>query len=334
MELKNLSIALINTDGGTQMRTDLRDDVVAEYAATIREGSDFPPVVVFHDGSKFWLADGFHRFHAYRAAGAIEIPAEVRQGTKRDAVLFSVGANASHGLRRTNEDKRKAVLTLLNDKEWKSWPQAKIAQYCGVSREYVSRVSGTLSCDRSQDDKRTVERGGTTYEQNTAKIGKPEKQLHVDGVAHVSADESAPPQIDSNENLPPFVVERERAKAEAIAARSKEHSASPIADLALEDRVAELEEEVRTLEAENSRLAAENKIYFEMKAEFVRGGYAAVIARHEEVNRVLKRQVEKESADKASWARSSKLWKDRALEAGWSNEEVIDLREDANGSAL
>jgi hypothetical protein len=35
----------------------------------------------------------------------------------RDAILYAVGANASHGLKRTNRDKRNAVL-LLKDLEW------------------------------------------------------------------------------------------------------------------------------------------------------------------------------------------------------------------------
>jgi hypothetical protein len=37
---------------------------------------------------------------------------------ERDAILFSVSANGTHGQRRTNEDKRRAVLCLLNDPEW------------------------------------------------------------------------------------------------------------------------------------------------------------------------------------------------------------------------
>ena len=85
-------------------------------------------------------------------------------------MLFSVGANAAHGLRRTNEDKRRAVLTLLHDPEWREWPQRRIAEACGVSAEYVSRVKGKdgASIDRSIDATRTVERNGTVYRQNTA----------------------------------------------------------------------------------------------------------------------------------------------------------------------
>lgn len=44
-----------------------------------------------------------------------KIKADVREGTRRDGILHAVGANATHGNRRTNEDKRRAIVILLND---------------------------------------------------------------------------------------------------------------------------------------------------------------------------------------------------------------------------
>ncbi|MFC0132067.1 hypothetical protein CR105_24510 [Massilia eurypsychrophila] len=173
-EIDTIPLDAVRINGGTQSRVELNQVTIAEYAEAIRAAVDLPPVVTFFDGVTFWLADGFHRYNAHRDAGAMEIAAEIRTGTQRDAILFSVGANASHGLRRTNEDKRRAVETLLNDPEWRTWTQARIAETCGVSREFVSRLSSAQepSCDRSQDTVRVVERNGKTYEQNTANIGK------------------------------------------------------------------------------------------------------------------------------------------------------------------
>jgi hypothetical protein len=45
----------------------------------------------------------------------LEITADLRQGTQRDAVLFGISANSAHGLPRNNADKRKAVSLLLGD---------------------------------------------------------------------------------------------------------------------------------------------------------------------------------------------------------------------------
>ena len=88
--------------------------------------------------------DGFHRFHAIKKAGKEEITVEVHIGTQRDAILYSVGANAMHGLRRTNADKRKAVLTLLKDEEWSQWSDHEIARQSGVNKSTVSRARESI----------------------------------------------------------------------------------------------------------------------------------------------------------------------------------------------
>jgi ParB-like chromosome segregation protein Spo0J len=118
---RRLDVGLIRIDGGTQSRAEIEGSVVQAYAEDIADGAIFPPVVVFHDGEVYWLADGFHRHKAHVQAGKKKVPVDVRQGTRRDAILYSVGANAEHGLRRSNDDKRRAVLTLLNDAEWAKW---------------------------------------------------------------------------------------------------------------------------------------------------------------------------------------------------------------------
>ena len=83
----------IRTDGGTQPRAQMDWTVVAEYAADMGNGATFPPVVVFYDGSKYWLADGFHRVEAAKSLGLVEIAADVRQGTLEDAKWYSYSAN-------------------------------------------------------------------------------------------------------------------------------------------------------------------------------------------------------------------------------------------------
>ena len=159
----NLALKKIRIDGGTQPRLAVSDEVVAQYRDDMAAGAVFPPVVVFYDGKDYWLADGFHRFHA--ANGAEQLAAEVKQGTQRDAVLFSVGANASHGLRRTNHDKRRAVERLLLDSEWSKWSDRAIAKACGVGADMVGDLR-RLSVGNRQIEQRVskVERNGTVYE--------------------------------------------------------------------------------------------------------------------------------------------------------------------------
>lgn len=102
------------------------------------------------------------------------ILAEIRQGTRGDAVLLSAGANATNGERRTNEDKRRSVETLLRDEEWSQWSEREIGRRCAVSHVLVlnMRKQEAPSVNGLQiEPSRKVERNGTTYHMNTAKIG-------------------------------------------------------------------------------------------------------------------------------------------------------------------
>jgi|SRR5882724_10328650 len=172
-----VSLVSIKADAAAQPRASIFTDKVTEYAERMVLGDIFPPLVVFFDGRVHWLADGFHRYHAAIGAGLDDIACDIRNGASRDAILFSCGANATHGVPRTSEDKRRAVMKMLNDAEWVRWPQSDIARHCAVTREYVNRLSGELqpSCDRSQDGTRDVTRGGKTYTQTTTNIGKSSK---------------------------------------------------------------------------------------------------------------------------------------------------------------
>lgn len=176
MPIKSLPLKDIRLDGGTQMRVEMNEATVSQYAEDAAAGVKFPWVVAFDDGENVWLSDGFHRFKGFEQAGLEEITCDVRLGTLRDAILFAAGANAAHGLRRTNEDKRKAVQALLNDEEWGKWPDAQIAKQCGVSQPFVSNLRRILKplydSDPAGKPERTVQRGGATYTMDTTNIGR------------------------------------------------------------------------------------------------------------------------------------------------------------------
>lgn len=168
-----LQLSDIKIDGGTQPRAQLDFAVVTDYAEAMTSGVVFPPIIVFYDGETHWLADGFHRVNAAKQANRADIEADVRQGTRRDAVLFACSANADHGLRRTNEDKRRAVLTLLADTDWAKWSDREIARQCKVGHPLVASLrpaSGISS--RYEPDTRTVQRGDTVYTMHTDNIGQ------------------------------------------------------------------------------------------------------------------------------------------------------------------
>lgn len=189
-----LALDKINITGGTQPRTKIDQDTVDEYIELL-EGNVgiFPPVIVFFDGVSHWLADGFHRYYASVKLGLGYIHAKIKTGTVRDAILHSVGANSSHGLKRTPEDKKKAVMTLLSDAEWGEWSDREIARRCDVSHRYVSQlhkklsvlvdtdVTGNVYSENPGSDTETpietqtrkyTNKYGKTATMNTAAIGK------------------------------------------------------------------------------------------------------------------------------------------------------------------
>jgi len=163
--ITKLRIDQIIVDHDIQIREATNTDAIKEYAEKF---DDLPPVIVFQDGNRNYLADGFHRLAAANSLKKLRIDCDVRQGTKRDAILFACGANRAHGLRRTNEDKRRAVWHLLTDDEWAKWSDRKIAELAGVSNNFVSVVRGQVS----SDDTSILETPGKTEEKRVGSDGK------------------------------------------------------------------------------------------------------------------------------------------------------------------
>lgn len=141
---KNIKLKDIVIDAGTQQREKINDEIVAEYSEAMRCGTQFPAVTVFFNSVEYYLADGFHRFFACKSAGIEEISAEIIEGTKRDAKYYSLGANKDHGLRRSNGDKKKAVIEMITDAEWGELPSRDIGNHIGVSHAYVSKIRRDL----------------------------------------------------------------------------------------------------------------------------------------------------------------------------------------------
>ncbi|MFC5423025.1 MT-A70 family methyltransferase [Bosea eneae] len=213
-----IRIALIRRDGGTQPRAALDPATVETYAEAAREGVRFPAIGLVYDGTDYWLWDGFHRTAGFEAAGIDEIEAEVIAGTRRDAVLLAAGANATHGLRRTSDDKRRAVLLLLGDEEWGKWSDREIAERARVSHTFVAKLrdlTGNVASER-----RFTTKHGTVSTMETAAMGKRAadvatiRSLPVQAFYDVLADVKAKRQAGKAERR----ETRERELGEKIAA--------------------------------------------------------------------------------------------------------------------
>lgn len=232
-----LELDQIRTNGGTQSRVELNQETVAEYAQAFTAGASFPPVVVFFDGANYWLADGFHRYFGARDAGESAIEAEIITGTQRDAVLYSLKANATHGLRRTNADKRKAVETLLKDAEWATWSDRKIAEVCGVGHPLVAAIRKPEVAVKQQENR-------------ASSAAKKAERVESDSTPAVSTSQ---PTTAGHAPAPEETPEDDGPSAEELAA----HAAAEAADRELVAKLLDSNEPLADLAAENKQLKAE-----------------------------------------------------------------------------
>jgi ParB-like chromosome segregation protein Spo0J len=173
---KSIALSDIRIDGGTQVRAAIDQQVVADYAEAMTSGAQFPPIVVFHDGSHHHLADGFHRFLAAQRLQFREFVADVRPGTKEDALWFALGANRINGHRLSGADKKHAILLALA-----AWPERssnQIAEQIGVNAGYLSRVKAEHNV-QATPDARVVGRDGKSYPATSPKPMRQESAQFV-----------------------------------------------------------------------------------------------------------------------------------------------------------
>jgi len=179
MSKTRIPVVKIKVDPAIHPRKKLNEETAEDYGRAMKDGEKLPPIIVFRNGKNHFLADGWHRLEGAKKFGEKDIEADVRKGSRRDAILFAVGANHKHGLRRTNADKRKAVEIVLGDEEWREWSVEKIARQCNVSWGLVDKVWDESGYPRESEDGegRLVERGGTKYRQKVARKHNKKKVL-------------------------------------------------------------------------------------------------------------------------------------------------------------
>lgn len=85
-----------------------------------------------------------------------------------------MGSNSEHGLRRTNQDKRKSVMKLLMDEEWSKWTANAIAKQCKVSHTMVNEIRNSLETSSSDNTQQRTytNKYGKVSTMNTTNIGK------------------------------------------------------------------------------------------------------------------------------------------------------------------
>ena len=172
MITQNLSPDQIRTDGSTQPRRSVNPATCREYRERMEAGDQFPPIEVFFDGTDYWLTDGFHRLDAHQGAHPDEpITCQIHQGSLSEARWHSYGVNRTHGLRRTNADKARAVRSALCHPMGAEKSDRQIAEHVGVSHATVIKYRNKLQLS-GQIDHSAVRTGKDGRKTNTTNIGR------------------------------------------------------------------------------------------------------------------------------------------------------------------
>lgn len=265
--IKKLNISTIRIDGGTQPRGQINYGVVKDYAELMREGVKFPAVTVFYDGAEYWLADGFHRYHAIKSNATATVEAEIHQGSIDDAQLYAWGANKDRGLTMTAEDNREIIRKMLLHPKWSLWSQAEIARHVGVSAMTVSRVKASMEDAPKTDSKKFV-RDGKEHTMNTENVGKktktPKAKPTKPDVSTVDErDEKIAELADTIQSL----SEENETLKDKIALG--QWDASDIEKIDAEETIKELRDRIKVLEIDNKALRESRDMYQARNAELM-----------------------------------------------------------------
>ena len=279
--MKKLNLDVIRTDGGTQPRLELDQELVTSYAEQMMDGCEFPPIVVFHDGSAYWLADGFHRYFATKANGLVSIPCEIKQGTLDEATFYAWGANANHGKQISSADKRSIVRKMLLHPVHSKKTNSEIAKHVGVSKmtvgrikkameeveadtsikhpdsnikQYTTKEGNTVTVDTSKlATKKTTERKNTKPDMSSADFGKLEQaEQQIKELSDTIMDISS-----ENNHLKDVIA-------------SQKWDATDIEIDDIQDTVKDLREQIRVLEIDNRALRESRDMYQTQNNELIR----------------------------------------------------------------
>lgn len=193
----SLSVDVLRIDAGTQVRVKTSDDTVGEYAELMSDSTGWPfgPVDVFHDGTDYFVADGFHRVLAANRVGRASVPCTVHRGTAHDAKIFGMTANDRHGLRMTRADKRACVEWLLDNGG--KMTQKDIAAKAGVT----DRTVKTIVAERKEAESPTPPKSSV---QNTVK-GKTSPSNGKNGnTGELSSTNKSDPDVFADDDDVPF----------------------------------------------------------------------------------------------------------------------------------
>lgn len=137
-----LPINMLINDKKYQSRVSEDQSAIDDLAVAYINDEEIPPITVVNvEDDKYIITDGHHRYAGAKKAGIEKISCNVTVGTELDAFKLSLGANnGNKALKRTNEDKRNAVISAIRSNEFKENSNRQLAEICKVSSSLIDKI--------------------------------------------------------------------------------------------------------------------------------------------------------------------------------------------------
>lgn len=128
----------IDIENSPKVRAAVNEETVKDYAEAYRRKEKLPPPVLFQDkGEKYFrLGDGLHRVSGATVNGDKTLVCEVREGGFEEALTFALTCNTTHGLRRSQADKKRVVEAALA--QWPKLSDTELGKRCSVDHKTVA----------------------------------------------------------------------------------------------------------------------------------------------------------------------------------------------------
>jgi hypothetical protein len=248
---KSLSVDVINISGGTQSRLKIDQNYVEEIYEKMKEEVEYDAVTIFFDGKEYWLADGFHRYHATRKLGKASIKCKITNGLLRDAILYSKSANNQHGLPPTLQDKLNNAKELCDDFEWSGFSNRQIGRICDVSHVTVAK----LRIGKVPEKVKFFDKDGEVR----TRVTKPPKAEKTFDVTPATAIRATPVDDGKQQEAIDFLVQENEKLSDQLAVKGSadpELAGKTIAEL--RDEIKQLTIELNSVKISRDQFQAEN----------------------------------------------------------------------------
>jgi len=142
MKTEARAIGDLQLDDRCQAREHFDDEAIEDLRQSYADGVELPPVEVVEVGGALYVDDGFHRIAAATLAGHefIRVHIVEKADTVERARWVALSKNTTHGVRRTAQDKRKAVRLALDNEIGREQSSRTIAEHLRVSKSLVSEM--------------------------------------------------------------------------------------------------------------------------------------------------------------------------------------------------